>query len=79
MKTIIDLDNYANTLRTKAMRDSPLNRLALTRVFRETDDTLDIIAAYCNKSIAEKCGNELGVSIKCHCKNLSIGLQTKYY
>lgn len=79
MKTIMDLDNYASCLRTKAMRDSPLNRLALTRVFRETDDTLDIIAAYCNKSIAEKCENEPGVSIRYHCKNLSMGLQTKYY
>lgn len=76
MQIRIDLADYARTLKTLSMRDSPLNRLALTRVFREVPDSLDAVAAYHDQSLVEKCTNE-NASIKYYCRNQKISLKSK--
>lgn len=76
MQSRMPVEDNKSTLFSISMRYSPLNRLALTRIFKEKDESLDEIAAYYGGSLSESCENEYA-PIKYYCSNLSLGLQSK--
>lgn len=76
MQTRMSAEDYILSLHSISMRHSPINRLALTRIFKEKDESLDEIAAYYSGSLSESCENE-NAPIRYYCNNLRLGLQSK--